>query len=140
MPCKDTKSVITVRLDSCERLINFNFNKDTCGKVIGDGTGYNAICIGMKAEDILNNEFSEIVERLEAEGSEEQFLLYLEWDALRSAIAQYLGKDDGADTKKRQIASIIHDGENVEISQIIQPLENMPKLVPCRVRAKESDG
>jgi len=140
MPCKDTKSVITVRLDSCERLINFNFAKDTCGKTIGDGTGYNAICIGMKPEKILEIEFSDIVEQLEAEGSEEQFLLYLEWDALRSAIAQYLGKDDGTDTTKRQIASIIHDGENVEISQIIQPPENMPKLVPCRVRAKENDS
>ena len=94
----------------------------------------------MKAEDILKNEFSEIVERLEAEGSEEQFLLYLEWDALRSAVAQYLGKDDGDDAARRQIVSIIHDGEKVEISQVIQPPENMPKLVPCRVRAKENDG
>ena len=137
MPCKDTKSVITVRLDSCERLINFNFTKDTCGKVIGDGTGYNAICIGMKAEDILKNEFSEIVERLEAEGSEDQFLLYLEWDALRSAIAQYQGKDEEIDPAKRQIASIVHDGDEVEIRQIIRPPKDMPKLIPCRVRAKQ---
>ena len=140
MPCKDTKSVITVRLDSSDRLIDYNFSKDTCGKIIGDGTGYKKICAGLKIEDILDIEFPDLIEKLGTEGSEEQFLLYLEWDALRSAVAEYQGIGEGEESKKRQIASIIHDENEVEICQIIQPPEDMPKLVPCRVRAKGDVG
>jgi len=137
MPCKDTKSVISVRLDSLERLVDFDYSKDTCGKAIGGGTGYKEICVGRKIEDILNIEFLDIVEKLGTQDSEEQFLLYMEWDALRSAIAQYQGKDEEIDPAKRQIASIVHDGDEVEIRQIIRPPKDMPKLIPCRVRAKQ---
>jgi len=137
MPCKDTKSIISVRIDALECLVDFDFSKDTCGKVIGGGTGYKEICLGKNIEDILKLDFPFVVDKLGTEGSEEQFLLYLEWDALRSTIAQYTGKEEDLSSKKHQIASIINDGDEIEIHQVIQPPEEMPKLVPCRVRVKE---
>jgi hypothetical protein len=139
MPCKDTKSVISVRIDAMERLVEFIFAKDTCGKGIGGGTGYKELCIGKNIEDILKIEFPFILDKIGAEESEEQFLLYLEWDALRSAIAQYIGNEEELSSKNHQLASIIYDGDEIEIQQVIQPPDEMPKLVPCRVRAKEEN-
>lgn len=140
MPCKDAKSIISVRLDGQDCLVDYDFSKDTCGKEIGGGTGYKDICVGRKISDIMDIEFPDTVEKLGTEGTEEQFLLYLEWDALRSLIAQYLGKDEEIDPARYQIESIIHDGDEVEIRQVIQPPENMPKLIPCRVRARQDVG
>jgi hypothetical protein len=139
MPCKDTKSIISVRIDASEHLVDFVFAKDTCGKGIGGGTGYKEICVGKNIEDIWELDFPLVVDKLGTEGSEEQFLLYLEWDALRSTIGQYTGKEEELSTKKHQIASIVNDGDEIEIQQVIQPPEEMPKLVPCRVREKEEN-
>lgn len=139
MPCKDTKSVISVRIDAMECLVDFIFAKDTCGKGIGGGTGYKEICVGQNIEDILEMEFPFVLDKLGTEGSEDQFLLYLEWDAVRSTIAQYIGNEEELSSKKHLIASIINDGDEIEIHQVIQPPDEMPKLVPCRVRAKEDN-
>ena len=140
MPCKDTKSIVSIRLDKRDCLIDFDFAKDTCGKTIGGGTGYKEICVGRKIDDILDLEFLEIVEKLGTAGTEEQFLLYLEWDALKSVIAQYQGRDKDIDPARYQIDSIVLDGEEVEIRQLIQPPKEMPKIIPCRVRAKQDIG
>lgn len=140
MPCKDTKSMVSVRLDSQDRLIDFDFSKVTCGKGIGVGPQYKEYCIGMNIDEILAIEFPSMVEKFDVRGSEDQFLLFLEWDALRAILSQYLGKDEELDPSKYQIASIVHDGEEVEVHQLIHPPESMPKVVSCHVRAKQESN
>lgn len=134
MPCKDTTSRVTVYLDSDDRLTDFDFSKITCRKEIGGGTGYLAYCKGKSAEEILRLEFQESLDFLELETSEEQFFLYLEWDALRTSIAQYLGNDADIDGDKYQIASISSDEAGTTIVQVIRPPETMPNIVSCRKR------
>lgn len=134
MPCKDTTSKITVRLDSEERLVDFDYEKLTCSKTIGGGTGYKEYCAGRKIEEIAQIDFADLLEMFNPEESEDQFFLYLEWDALRTTIAQYQGGD--VDLEKYQLASVTWDEGNVEICQVIRPPKDLPKIVSCAVKAR----
>ena len=132
MPCNDTTSKITVRLDSDDRLTGCDFTKLTCNKTVGGETGYLEQCTGFSAEDILKIGFQEALDQLNSENTENQFLLYLEWDALRTSIAQYLGRMEDINPERHQIVSIAHDENGVTITQTIQPPEAMPKIISCR--------
>lgn len=138
MPCPDSSSSIALKLDHNECFLSFEFAKITCGKEITAHTDYNKYCRGKSLREILDIPYREAVENLDATTEEEQFVLYSEWDALRSAAAQYLGIDDETIDKDRcRIASIAHDDqEGVEIVQVVLPPKDMPTILPCH----HSDG
>ncbi|MCK5012534.1 MAG: hypothetical protein KAS66_01830 [Candidatus Omnitrophica bacterium] len=133
MSCSDSSSSIALKLNNDERFLSFEFTKITCGKEITAYTDYNTYCRGKTLKEIFDVPYREAVENLNAATEEDQFVLYLEWDALRSAIAQYLGADDESIDKDRcRIASIARDDkEGVEIIQVILPPRDMPKILPC---------
>jgi len=118
MPCKDTSSMVKIKLDLEERLLEFDFSKITCSKEIGGGTGYMEYCSGKSAEEILAFHFSDLTRVLELDDPDDQFFLYLEWDALRTALCQYLGNEEDVDRQRYQLASIAHEKDFVEISQV----------------------
>ncbi len=134
MPCKDTTSQITVILDDNDCLVSFDYSKLTCQKTVGGGTGFEVFCRGKSVLALTQLEFSDLVDSLELTGSEEQFLLYLEWDALEAALDQYHGSQREIDTNRYQIATIAYEGNQVEIQQLVASPEEMPKLIPCRKR------
>ena len=131
MPCKDSSSLVKVKLDLEERLLDFDFSKITCNKEIGGGTGYMEYCSGKSAQEILTFDFNDLLLTLGMEDPDNQFFLYLEWDALRTAICQYLGSEEEIDRTRYQLSSITHEMDCIEIFQVIRPQQNMPKLVPC---------
>jgi hypothetical protein len=135
VPCKDSSSRVVIKLDFDERLLTFDFSKITCSKEVGGGTGYLEYCSGRLAQEILRDDFNDLVRRLELGDTEDQFFLYLEWDALRTAIIQYLGSDEEVDRERYQLASITHEMDHIEITQVIHPDQNMPKLVSCFKRS-----
>jgi len=137
VPCKDSSSIVKVKLDLEERLLDFDFSKITCSKEIGGGTGYMEYCSGKSAQDILALDFNNLTQSLELEDPDDQFFLYLEWDALRTALCQYLGNDEEIDRERYQLSSIIHEMDFIEISQVIHPQHNMPKLVSCFKRSAQ---
>jgi hypothetical protein len=83
---------------------------------------------------VIQLEFSDLVVDLGLTSSEEQFLLYLEWDALGAALDQYQGSQREVDTERYQIATIAYESDQVEICQMVASPKEMPKLVPCRKR------
>ena len=125
-------------LDENDYFISFDFEKLTCEKPVGGGTGFNSFCQGKSLDQILQIEFSELIEDLGLVNEELQFLLYLEWDALGTALGQYQGSKQEVDTERYQIATIAYEANQVEISQMVLPQKEMPKLVPCRKRVSES--
>ena len=139
MPCKDTASKVTVFLDSEDRLLDFDFSKITCSKEIGGGTGYFQYCRGKSAEELTQLDFQKPLEFLNPKTSEDQFFLYLEWDALRTSIAQYLGDVTNIDQKRYQVASITCDDTGTTIVQVIRPPEKIPKIISCKKRASVND-
>jgi hypothetical protein len=108
MPCKDTTALMTVRVDHSDFLIGYDYAKISCDKAIGNGQSFHQYCQGKPIQQILEWEFFQILQdlKLEEEESENQFLVYLEWSALRSALIQYLGREDDVDTEQFEVASI----------------------------------
>ena len=135
MPCKDTTSKITVILDKNELLVNFEFSKITCNKEIGGGTGYLEYCKKKSADEIVQVEFEEPLLILKPKSTEDQFFLYIEWDALRTCLAQFVGSEINVDQKLYRIASIDSNKSGTIITQFMSPPEKMPKIIPCIKRA-----
>jgi len=136
MPCKDTTSKVTVNLNNEDRLVDFDFSKITCSKEIGGGTGYFEFCKGKSAEEIIRLDFQEPLDFLNPKTNEDQFFLYLEWDALRTSITQYLGYVSDIDQNRYQVASITCDEKGTTIVQVIRPPEQMPKIISCKKRSQ----
>lgn len=132
MPCSDSSSSIDIRLDHDERFVSFDFAKITCGREITARTGYSAYCAGKGLEEILKIPYLTAVTGLGLQDEESQFILHLEWEALRSAIVQYLGIEaEGVDAGRCRIISIAHTETGIEIALVILPPQDLPKILPC---------
>ena len=132
MPCSDSSSSIDIRLDHDERFVAFDFAKITCGREITAKTGYSAYCAGKSLEEILKVPYLTAVNDLRLKDEESQFILHLEWEALRSAIVQYLGIEaEGVDVGRCRITSIAHTETGIEIALVILPPKDLPKILPC---------
>ena len=138
MPRKDPTSQISVILDQNDCLVSFDFSKLTCQKTVGGGTGFTEFCRGRDVAEVTPLEVSDLVVDLGLTNSEDQFLLYLEWDALGAALDQYQGSLRDVDLDRYQIATIAYESSQVEIRQMVASPKEMPKLVPCRKRDKAS--
>ena len=139
MPCNDSSSGLNIRLDLNERMVQFDFAKITCSREITGETGYSAYCKGKSLEEILNHDYFALVKDLKIEGNDEkQFILHLEWEALRAAIAQYLGiEHESIDPDRCRITSIEQTEEFIEIAEVILPPKEMPKILPCSLGDKK---
>ena len=132
MPCSDSSSSITIFLDHEEKFLRFEYAKITCSSEISGGTGLSAYCAKKNLSEIIGAPFTQINNDLSPKDEESQFILYLEWDALRSAVAQYLGTEDADIDKDRcRITSIKHTDEGIEIAEVILPPKELPKILPC---------
>ena len=132
MPCSDSSSGLNIKLDSEERLLSFEFAKITCSSEIKGETGYSQFCQGKSLDEILTHSFSSLVQELGAKDNEEkQFILHLEWEALRSGIAQYLGIEREDIDDRCRITSVEHTEHGVEIAEVILPPKELPKIIAC---------
>ncbi len=90
-------------------------------------------------EEVLDLDFRMLVSALDLNGNEEgQFILYLELDALKAAIAQYLGVEyPGVDTQRCKISSVEYGDEFVDIALVILPPKELPKILPCSLSERD---
>ena len=140
MPCSDSSSGLNIRLDLNERLVKFDFAKITCSSEIGRGDkSLSSFCAGKSPEEILDLDFRMLVSVLNLNADEEaQFILYMELDALKSALVQYLGIEyPGVDAKRCQISSLEHGDEFIDIALVILPPKELPKILPCSLNDRQ---
>ena len=139
MPCKDTTALMTVRVDHSDALIGYDYAKLSCDKAIGSGQSFQEYCKGMPIQQILGWEFSDILQdlQMQEEDTENQFLVYLEWSALRSALIQYIGGDD-VDTGHFEVASVEYSDQEIQIIQVVRPSTDMPKIESCFKRSRKA--
>ena len=137
MPCSDSTSSLVIKLDKDEKFIKFEFAKITCSSEIKGNTGFSQYCTTKTLPEIINLSFIQTAADLKLNTEEEQYVLYLEWDALRSAIAQYLGiEDPQIDSSRCLITSIEYTDEGIEIAEVILPPKEMPKILPCSLNER----
>ena len=135
MPCSDSSSGLNIRLTADERLDGFQFAKITCSSEISGHTGLSAFCRGKSLEEILELDFYMLRSVLDVTGEEAQFILYLELDALKAGVAQYLGiGHPSVDPDRCRISSIAHTQEYIEIAEVILPPKELPKILPCSLK------
>jgi len=136
MPCSDSTSGLNITLDADERLVKFEFAKITCSSEIAGNTGLSKFCAGKTIQEIFDLDFYMLVSALDLNAEEErQFILYLEFDALKAGLAQYLGVDHpSVDRERCRITSIEHTPESVEIAEVILPPKELPKILPCSLK------
>ena len=132
MPCSDSSSSLVIKLNHEERFVSFEFAKITCGREINGKTGLSTYFVGKTLPEIISTPFSSIIRDLKLTDEESQFIFFMEWDALRAAIAQYLGLEDETIDKDRcQITSIECTSEGTEIAEVVLPPKELPKILPC---------
>ena len=133
MPCSDSSSGLNIRLDDQEKFSSFEFAKITCSSEISAQTGLSAYCRSKPLLEILDLDFNMVVSMLNLNADQEkQFILYLELDALKAGIAQYLGIEDKMyDADRCKITSIEHSLEGIEIALVILPPAELPKITAC---------
>lgn len=139
MPCSDSSSSIWFRLDHDERFVSFEFAKITCGREITSQTGLSKYFSGKDPQEILNSSFQNLQTDLPQKDEESQFILYMEWDALRSALAQYLGvHNEAIDYERCRITLINYDEQGIEVAEVILPPKELPKILPCSLGDKSN--
>jgi hypothetical protein len=131
MPCDDIGEVITVVLDSDERLRYFLYEKITCGKIVPLSGRLNDLCRGKSASEIDALRPDDIVGALGIEDDETAFLADKELDALQSALANYRGSAD-LDPARYRIESIEHAPDSTTIRQVILVPKPDTRIPSCR--------
>jgi len=141
MPCSDSSSGLNIRLDLNERVVKFDFAKITCSSEIGGGKKLSEFCVGKTLQELLDLDFRMLVSVLGLNNDEEaQFILYMELDALKSAVAQYLGVEcQGVDLERSIISSIEYGDEFIDIALVILPPKELPKILPCSLSERKDN-
>lgn len=139
MPCSDSSSGLNIKLTPDERLESFQFAKITCSSEIAGETGLSAYCKGKTLAEILDLDFYMLRTVLNLNADEEkQFIMYLELDALKAGIAQYMGiEHPSVDVNRCRITSIEHTEDFIEIAEIILPPQELPKILPCSMKDEQ---
>lgn len=131
MPCEDTASSISIIINSRDELAGYNYEKITCSKPVGGAKNYLRFAAGKKIEELAVVEFEAVLDALKPEDREDEFLIYLEWRAIREGLRQYMGLPGDYDSESARIAEIINGPDETRIELIIFPPENMPAPLPC---------
>ena len=140
MPCSDSSSSMVVKFDHDEKFISFQYAKITCGSEISGGTGLSQYLAGKTLKDILAIPFDAIVNDLKITAEESQFILYMEWDVLRSALAEYLGSDEEfIDRGRCKVTSIDYLENEVEVALVVLPPKELPKILPCSLAERKEN-
>lgn len=135
MPCSDSSSSIWIHLTPEENFLSFEFAKVTCGSEIKGGTGFSQYLRGKSIEEILYLPYLQVAADLGLKEEETLFILHLEWEALRAALAQYLGRDiEGIDSERCQITSVNQSEHGIEIAEIVLPPKDLPKIIACGLK------
>ncbi len=98
-------------------------------------------CAGKTLEEVLGLDFRMLVTALNLFADEEaQFILYMELDALKAAVAQYLGVErEGVDIERCKISSVEQGDEFIDIALVILPPKELPKILPCSLSDRKDN-
>src|SRR5437879_6951079 len=130
MPCSDSSSSMVVHFDHDEKFISFEYAKITCSSEIKGGTGLSTYLTGQDLKDILKIPYEKIVNDLKISEEEAQFIMYMELDALKSAIAEYLGSDEEfIDRGRCKITLVDYLEKEVEVAMVVMPPKELPDIL-----------
>lgn len=130
MPCQDTHAVVEIQVDQNQRLQYFDFVKNTCQQSIGQS----GLCLksfkGMLVSDILASDFRDEWNELSSQDEQDEFLLFMQWQALTSSLKVLLGEED-AGLLGIDVVMLEMDNGVMQAKMLVNPPREMPKIVSC---------
>ncbi len=114
MPCRDVTEVITLTIDSEDRLADYALSKRTCGQ----GVGRYGLLLdwfqGWRVDDIAALEPEDVGERYPGLSQIEEFLALKHLYAVQGALAVLLGREPGGPGDPCAAAAVSHgDGSTM---------------------------
>ncbi len=118
---------IKLTIDLHDHITAYDVLSEACSKTVLGNPRLKEFCLHRPLTEILQTSFSNVLEKNFAQTEEEQFLLCMEWDCLRSAIGKYLGLTSADfDSERCQILSIEHGEQEVMVEGIVLPPQDWP--------------
>lgn len=120
MPCRDTSELIKIVLDNDGRLIDYSFQKESCGRLIGDDNLIGSRLFGKTADAILDIDLADFERLIVREDDLKHFLALKHFVAVQKGLAVLLGRSSGG----------LDDGCSVEY------IENSPSGLEMKARLR----
>ncbi|MBD3256804.1 hypothetical protein GF377_00120 [candidate division GN15 bacterium] len=131
MPCTDVTELLSITLDTTDRVTLYALHKETCGgAVAGRGLIRDHVKDKTVAE-ILTLQPGDVVAESDRGGSVNEYLLVKHLLAVQSALAAYEGREADTDTGLLQIEAIEYGPERTVIQARIQLDVLTDKIKAC---------
>ncbi len=95
MPCNDVTEVIEAAFDAHDQLVDYTYNKRTCGQGVGAGNLLIEEIVGRDVDWFLNTDPVGFLAQHPVEEELEEFLQYKHFFALRNAAEVLVGRSAG---------------------------------------------
>ncbi|MFO7606493.1 MAG: hypothetical protein R6W72_09365 [Desulfurivibrionaceae bacterium] len=95
MVCRDTSELIKIVLDQDERLVDYSFQKESCGRLIGEGDLIGRWLFGKTAAAILDIDLADFERVIVQEDDLKHFLALKHFIAVQKGLAVLLGRTPG---------------------------------------------
>ena len=121
MSCSNIPTKVSLRLDKNDNFVSFDFLKLACNCNPSNNNISNYF-EGNTLNEIFEISLSKAFVDFKIESEEKEFMFKLEYDALKAAIANYLGiENETVDKDRCQILSIDHDDNGTTVNMVILP-------------------
>lgn len=121
MPCRDTSETIKIILDSDERLVDYSFQKVSCGRLIGEENLIGLWLFGKPASEILEMDLAEFEKLVIQKDDLKHFLALKHFVAVQKGLAVLLGRAAGGLDDSCSIDYIDHSPAGLEMVAHIRP-------------------
>ncbi len=128
--CFKSPTIVTITLTADQNFVSFDFARSICDQSIKDNTAFENFCEGKGARQLLLMSFEEAAGTCSVSEEEDRFMLFLEWSALRSGLAQYLGEEsEDFDKDRAEVISIEYDNSKIIIKELLLPPKKLPRVL-----------
>lgn len=116
MPCKDVTEIISLQLDSEERLISYSLTKGTCSGGVGEASLLGNLVIFRSSSELLNRPVEELLRDVSFKNDIEEFLHWKHLVALQSALAAMCGEESPSRRRVCELDEILYGPEGTTLS------------------------
>lgn len=120
MPCQDVSEIVTIELDSRDRLRSFSLNKATCSVSVGASDVQAEQFLGQSAADLLQLSPDQAIADLSFDDLVSEFLFWKQLITLQAGLASLTGQPSPVQEKICQIDNITYGPEGTSLTGVVQ--------------------
>jgi len=121
MTCRDTSEIIKIVLDPDERLRDYSFQKESCGRLIGEENLIGRWLFGKTAGEILEIDLADFEQLITQEDDLKHFLALKHFVAVQKGLAVLLGRTPGGLEDSCSVEYIDHSPAGLKMVAHLRP-------------------